>query len=421
MIELSAANINNEPIENILCYMKNSWDILYDPNTWNIQFQWEFKAKYRYSKLKNCVWAFWVDMPTWKPFNFVKSFYFSDLDDREAIKSTYNWYKGYYNLIDTHWLDYKKNKERLKKLEEELARNKIKSDKLAAEKEKRRSTMPDKFFALEKSYSKEIIDYFKNERCISEETLKLNNARTWVLDYFWKTYKDRVYFPMKSIKESWKTYLNGITIRDPFATDSNYKSLSLMDSQAWLLFNVSWVKNHKEVYFCEWAIDKMSLDEAGMHNSFWNMMWAWTFSDEWLLAFKKAEKINILYDFDKKSFAWLSWVIKVMKKFPDKEVQFLDLPKLLEKNFPDMREDLLNEFSDVNDLWKASNLNWTTKNFKEILHSWLVKMPLEEVEKIFSKFSEIKHKDHLDWKDGEFTISITTKLKDLPSIQKLKV
>jgi len=40
-----------------------------------------------------------------------------------------------------------------------------------------------------------------------------------------------------------------------------------------------------------------------------------------------------------------------MKLMPEKRIKFLDLPKLLEDNYSEDREHLLEHFTDINDLW----------------------------------------------------------------------
>jgi len=45
-----------------------------------------------------------------------------------------------------------------------------------------------------------------------------------------------------------------------------------------------------------------------------------------------------------------------MRSMPDKKIKIMDLPKFLEQNHPEDREVLLDEYSDVNDLWCANNI-----------------------------------------------------------------
>jgi len=45
-----------------------------------------------------------------------------------------------------------------------------------------------------------------------------------------------------------------------------------------------------------------------------------------------------------------------MRAMPEKNIRFVDLPKFLETNYPEDREELLNEYSDINDLWVANNI-----------------------------------------------------------------
>jgi hypothetical protein len=40
-----------------------------------------------------------------------------------------------------------------------------------------------------------------------------------------------------------------------------------------------------------------------------------------------------------------------MKLMPEKNIKFLDLPKLFEERYPADRDILLRDFSDINDLW----------------------------------------------------------------------
>jgi len=90
--KLEASIINQEPIENILNVLQLRWELKLE---WNkISLDWHFSTKYRFDKSKNRVWAFNIEMPNGKKFNFVKWFYFSNLSEKEAIRESYTWFKS---------------------------------------------------------------------------------------------------------------------------------------------------------------------------------------------------------------------------------------------------------------------------------------------------------------------------------------
>jgi hypothetical protein len=211
-----------------------------------------------------------------------------------------------------------------------------------------------------------------------------------------------------------------IKMRDIYAKQKEFKSMNMPDSWAWLLFDIKAIENQSTVYLCEWEIDKMSLDEAWITNSIWNLMWANTFSKNWIELFEKFENINILYDFDKDSLAWLKWVYKVMKMFPDKNIKFLDLPKLFDKYYTNDRDYLLWEYSDINDIWVTSNFTNKGKDFfKEQIDNSLEKKNIEELEIIIRNFKEMDDKEKEDdiW---TFSLSFKSQLKSINDLLSIK-
>jgi len=408
--KLEASIINQEPIENILNVLQLRWELKLE---WNkISLDWHFSTKYRFDKSKNRVWAFNIEMHNGKPFNFVKWFYFSDLSEKEAIAETYSWFKSYYWINDEYTWDLKMSKKLLKKIEEKARKNKIKQEQEEKARLWRRKTFWTKFFKLKKYYSENILEYFQN-RWISRKTLEKNNARTWIIFHNGKLYKNRVFFSMKDTKE-----IVWIKMRNINTYVKEYKSINIPDSWSWLLYNEFDLKGKDTVYLCEWEIDKLSLDEAWMFNSIWNMMWANTFSKDWLTIFKDVKNINILYDFDKNSLAWLQWVLKVIKNMPLKNIRFLDMPNMLEKNIPKDREILLRDFSDINDLWVSYLLLWKTgKDFQKSIDESLVKKSVDEISKIISWFKNI-HKKEEEKNIWTFSLSFKSKIKSLDDFAK---
>jgi len=408
-IKLDASTINQEPIENILLILDSRWDLKLDKrnNSTMISLDWHFSTKYRFDRRKNIVWAFNIEMPNWKPFNFIKSFYFSHLSDNEAKIQTFKWFNNYYWINNDYKEDIKINDRYLKEIKKIAEENRIKQEKLEKSILFRRKTFWIKFSKLSNYYSKWILDYFE-WRWISKSTLLKNNARTWIVLHNWKTYKKRVFFPMKV----WKDII-WIKMRDLYAKTKEYKSINIPDSWSWLLYNEEDINWKETIYFCEGEVDKLTLDEAWITNSIWNMMWANTFSMKWIEVLKNVKNINILYDFDKDSLAGLKWVYKIMKLIPEKNIRFLDLPKLIASEFNEDRELLLRDFSDINDIWSANLYNWLYKEkFKKIIDENLVSKTINEIEDIIYWFIKIneEEKEKNIW---IFSLSYKSKIKSL--------
>lgn len=404
--ELTADSINHEPIQNILSLLKAQWVLNFQ---WNrLLLEWKFSTRYRFSEKFNTVTAFNIEMPHWQPFNFIKSLLFSDLSDKEAISETYNWYRGYFWLENNFKWDLKMNSKLIAEINKNAQLNKIKAEKEQKLLINRRKTFWIKFARLKNYFSNNTLDYF-SKRWISKETLEKNNARTWLIIHNWKTYKNRLFLPIMNEEQD----IVWVKMRNIYAKDSAYKSMNITDSWSWLLYNKEDIEWQDTIYFCEWEMDKMSMDEASITNSIWNMMWANTFNINWKSLFKDCKNINILYDFDKNSLAWLQWVRKIMSIFPEKDIKFMDLPKYLESNFPENREELLDEYSDINDVWCLNKILWVSKEkFKQNLDNSLSAKSIEELSEIINHF-KIQKKEEKNNEVWTFKISFKTKVKSL--------
>ncbi len=415
--KLDASTINQEPIENILSVLEARGELQLDTqgNSTKISLDWHFSTKYRFDRRKNLVWSFDIPMPSWKPFNFIKSFYFSDLWDKEAIAETFKWFKKYYWINDEYSWDLKMNDEYLKEINKRAEQNRIKKEKQERAMLARRKTFWISFDKLKMFYSDKVLDYFE-WRWISKKTLERNNARTWVVLHNAKTYKNRLFLPSKvGANMVW------IKMRNIYAKGDELKSQNMVDSWPWLLYNEEDIKWQETVYLSEGEIDKMSLDEAGIYNNVWNQMWANTFDESWFKVFEEAKTINILYDFDKNSLAWLQWVLKVMKLMPEKRIKFLDLPKLLEDNYSEDREHLLEHFTDINDLWTTHLATWKpNQEFKAVIDKNLVEKSPEEIEEIVRWFRKVHEEDKKNeiW---TFSLSFKSKVKSLDDFKPLSL
>jgi len=411
--KLDARTINQEPIENILNILEARWELRIE---WNkISLDWHFSTKYRFDRSKNRVWAFNIEMPSWLPFNFIKSFYFSNLTEEDSIIETYKWFKDYYWIHDEFNGQFKMNEKYLKEIEKVAKENRIKQEREEKARLLRRSTFWVKFEKLKNFYSSWIIEYFEN-RWISNKTLLKNDAKTWIIFHNWKKYHNRLFLPSKVNDE-----IVGIKMRDIYAKQKEFKSMNMPDSWSWLLYNKEDIIWKDTVYICEWELDKFSLDEAWITNSIWNMMWANTFSEKWFDVLKDAKNLNILYDFDKDSFAWMKWVLKIMKLMPEKNIKFLDLPKLFEERYPADRDILLRDFSDINDLWVIHLSLWYNKDeFKNIIDNNLISRNIDELNEILNWF-KIIHDKEKEENIGSFTLSFKSKVKSLDDFRQFKL
>lgn len=404
--KLTADDINQEPIENILNVLKVHWFLNFKGN--KLLLEWTFSTRYRFSRKLNRVKWFNIELPEWKPFNFVKTLLYAYLWEKEAISQTFKWFRWYFGIDDDFKSELKMNAKLVAEIKRNAEINKRKAEKDRRRLLARRKTFWIKFSRLKKYYSENTIEYFEN-RCISKKILEINNAKTWIIIHNWKIYKNRIFFPMNNEIND----IIWIKMRNLYAKDPAYKSINITDSWSWLLYRKEDIEWQETIYFCEWEIDKMSMDEAWITNSIWNMMWANTFDDNWKELFKDCKNINVLYDFDKNSLAWLQWVRKIMRTMPGKNIKFLDLPKYLHDNFPEDRGELLNEFSDINDIWVSNNMLWKDFNyFKNTIDTNLCKKSIEELNKIILNF-DIQNKKEKDLEIGDFKLSFKSKIKSL--------
>lgn len=293
-----------------------------------------YNDKYRVDIRKtNSVVNWWnEDLPTWKPYNFIKKYL--KLEDREV----FNWFKQYLWISFSN-IDYFKN------IEEKINKS-IGNKNEELELLKRRDSIIKQFNDLNiTKFSDNILKYFES-RNISEEILLKNYAKIGVIKNNWKTYYNRIYFPMYNGEwiQIW------VKARDIYAKPGFKKSTNITDSWTWLLFNKDEFKKSDYVFLVEWEIDKMTLETMWLRNVIWNLSWAQTYKQERNRIFEKFDKIYVFYDNDKNG-AWLSWIINVMKNLPNKKIEIIDFQILIKENFKEEDwEELNEEFKDINDI-----------------------------------------------------------------------
>jgi len=347
-MQIDYTKINSLDIKDILVSLwiqVNNRNQIYYPSLVD-----KFDDKYRVdTRNTNAVVNFWnMELPTGKPFYFIKSFFTITCKQNFSDKDTFDWFKKYL------WMDIDKT------FSKDIIPHPVRTfQKIDDWKEEEyRKDIIEQFKRMKQTFSTSIIEYFQN-RWISLQTLVNNWARVWEINIDWKTYRNRVFFPMID----WMTNLIvGVKARNIFAQPWFPKTMNVPHSKPDLLFIKDNI-NTKFVFVCEWEIDKLSLDEIWLKNSIWNLAWVQTFKEEWKDLFDRYDKIYLFYENDQQNVAWLDGMINFIQHMPNKKFYCIDYDYLVDNYFFG-DDEIKHSIKDINDILKYSLLLW--KNNYEI-------------------------------------------------------
>ncbi len=338
MKQIDFNQINNIQIVDILSQL---WVKINNKNqVYNEWFQNWYDDKYRVDTFKtNSVVNFWNDLlPSWKPFNFVKEYLWLDNVD------TFKWFKNFLGIIDDNSFNIKEKKVIVNYVEDRVINNTEILDN--------RRSMIDQYSKLKNEYYPQfILDYCRNNRGISEKTLREIWVKTWTIQIWEKEYKNRLFFPMKNFDIVW------IKARNIFAKDGYPKSINIKDSESWLFWieeNCKW-KNH--VFFCEWEMDYATLHELWLKNAIWNWAWVKTFKKDWVQILEPFEKIYLFYDNDK-NWSWIDGMITFTLNNENKIINIIDYDFLFKNLIPQEFEDEIKDINDIHMYWLTTWLSY---------------------------------------------------------------
>lgn len=186
-------------------------------------------------------------------------------------------------------------------------------------------------------------------------------------------YKDKVFIPMKDIKDvDWvlTSHIVGIKARsiDP-DTNPKFKSISIRNSSIWMFFSDDMlnVKEWKLVFLCEWETDALALYSVGFKNVVWNLWWVWYVNKNFNNLFKRFWQIVIAYDDDEPGQNGIKKVIENIGF--DCNYWVLNFTKvrkcLLEENPLLENEWKLSKKLDINNILEF--VNWDKEKFKNVI------------------------------------------------------